>query len=306
MANEKETPSYLEAEYRQIDKEIDKQLKTTRLIPILKKIFFTSWAVLDIVLILGGFFYLVWYISFGVQNERELILRIHENSNNEASVVREQSADDLIISRTLVLGGTDGRSDFFSIVQNPNNSWVADLTYHFVNGSGESTDVGSARILPESTYYITELSQDLSPSSVAELVVDDITWTRITGREVPGIEDWRPVLSEIFVEDITHGNLVQIGDRTLTQTSFIVRNDSPYAYWNTEAIIRLQIGSRITAVNSISIPALDIGEERMITVNWFDNVSPSATASIDLYIDTSDLESYREINPAVEDIRLEL
>lgn len=303
MASEKETPSYLETEYRQIDKEIDKQLKTTRLLPVLKKIFFSSWAALDLILILGGFFYLIWYVVFGMQNERELISRIHENAAIEAAAVREQGVNDLIISRATVLKGTDNRLDFMSTVQNPNDAWVADLTYHFVTSAGEASDVASARILPSSTHYLTQLSAELSPSTQAELIIDDITWTRVTGKEVAGIADWRTVLSEVTVDNITHGNRVEVGDRALTQTSFVVKNQSPYAYWETEAVIRLQIGSRVLAVNSIQIPALDLGEERMITVNWFDDVSPAATAYVDIQMDMSDPDNYRELDPQVSDVR---
>lgn len=303
MSKEKEGLSYLETEYKEIDKEIDKQIRTTRLIPVLKKIFFTTWAALDIIVIVGGFFYLIWYIALGVQNERDLIARIHENSSYEASVVRDRAAQDLIISRATVLDGTDNRLDFLSTIQNPNEDWVADLTYHYLTASGESTDVASVRIPPATTYRLTMLSVELNPSSQAELVIDDINWTRVSGKEVEGISDWRPVLSEIEVSELTHGNRVEVGERTLTQTSFIVTNNSPYAYWETEAVIRLQIGSRVIAVNAIQIPALDLGEERMITVNWFDNVSPAATPFVDLQMDMSDPDNYREINPELNDVR---
>jgi hypothetical protein len=297
-------PTGLKSTYQEIDKEVDRKIWLTNFMPAFTNAFYYSLAVLEIIIIFGGLFYIAYYLTFGIQQEREQLASIVVNIETQSQAGLQSAAQSLIVGEGLVFPSTGDRSDYLARLENPNNNWLAEFQYFFTTPSGNTTPK-RGYILPGRVFYLNDLGSTLQTNSrTATPVIEDLAWYRISPSTIPDLEDWLAFRESIEITDISHGGSVTIADTEIVQTTFNIFNDTPFSYWDVDLLVLLTQGRNIIAANQIRLAGLDTGENRSVTVNWFGNVSRAASVQIIPQINFFNPQIYRA-NPidSVQEIR---
>ncbi|HEU0051071.1 MAG TPA: hypothetical protein VFQ60_03385 [Patescibacteria group bacterium] len=175
------------------------------------------------------------------------------------------------ISDVLTLATTGNRENFVVQITNPNTAWWVEFTYRFSTGGAQTPD-REGFALPNSQRYISELGWKGSASN-AQLVIDNVRWHRINPADVKG--DYAAFFTErdqLQFKDIQYKNDLTIGSETIGQSSFTLSNPSAFGFWSVPITAILYRGSNPVAVSTLEVRNLKPGENRPLTINWFENV----------------------------------
>jgi len=283
--------SYLKSSYQDIDKEFERQVKLTEAVPRARKLFYYIWFAIDVVLFLLFASVILWYVSTGIFSEKRTVARIGLNADVHHELSAENQASPLVTSDTKVFSES-GVHDFYAEIENANEQWYAEFRYYFKTPDFES-DFSRAIVLPGKKQPLISFSQDFEGGiRNAELIIEDIKWHRITAHTISDIDFWIQDHENFAVENITHGTGADIGGRPLITTSFSIKNNSSYSYWDADFYIILQRGNIVTGVNTVRLAGFESGESREVTVNWFRGAQTNATVSIVPNINFFDDEVY--------------
>lgn len=280
------------AAYSSIDKAYERKAAVTRIVPAIKQGLLVLWSIVDIILVFGIFIFFVIYLIQGAFTEKGLVGRIGQNQGVIRSSSVAAGAESLAVSNAKVFSGVEGRYDLYAQVSNPNEKWIAYFDYYFRSSRGD-TDVRRGYVLPRRDFEALALSQGDGtgrPGS-ADLVVENIQWERVRG--IPDIEEWISVREEFDITNVNHEG-TQVGNQNIVQTSFDIKNDTPYSFWDVDVVIRLEVGSSVVGVNQIRIPQISSSEALSQIVNWYASTSAGATPIIIPQINFFDETIYKE------------
>lgn len=182
---------------------------------------------------------------------------------------------------------TNGRLDLMSTLSNPNDLWLARVTFRF-KLDDQSTPSQVVTILPHSTRPLTELGWKGSGSP--QLDVQDVAWQRIPLPAVGGnYEAYAAERMDFIVSESPA--YVSLGSN-VGKTDFTLTNNSGYGYWNVKLFITLLRQGVPLAVNQLDVRELKPGEVRLISLQWFENVSGIDQVDVTPYVDILDPSSY--------------
>lgn len=294
----------LRSAYQEIDKEVDRKVWLSRAVPATKSFFFHLIAFIEIFIIVGGLFYLGYYLAIGLHNEREQLASMTINISSQSDASLQALAQPLIISRIGNFPSPGDRTDYIALVENVNERWLAEFNYFFSTPDG-NTSPKRGYVLPNRSFYANDIGSEINTSSRnIDLVIDNLNWHRVSASTIPDLEDWLDFREDINISNINHGSSITISDTEIIQTTFDIDNQTPFSYWDVDLLVLLTSGRNIVGVNRVRLPGLDSNESRSMTVNWFGNVSRSASVEIYPQINFFDPQIYRD-NPidSVQDIR---
>jgi len=181
--------------------------------------------------------------------------------------------------------------DIVTRVTNPNDKWhVSKLDYHFTFGSA-TTDSKTSFILPGETTYLVELNQERSGGATANLVVEDLEWTK-----EPDFAALKEQLLRFELSDIAYTPASQTGisgTQPINQVSFKIKNNSAQNFWNIDLIIQLYAGTQLRAINTYNLNSLDSLEEREVVLNWPGVLPAINKVEVIPQIDILDPDSYK-------------
>jgi len=171
-----------------------------------------------------------------------------------------------------IFQNTDSRQDFLVQISNSNPTWWAEFDYSF-DTQGETTPVRHGYILPLSQRYLTELGwKGQAAARSATFKVANIAWHRIDQAAVGN--DYSTFLAkrwQLAFDDIDYKNNLKIGDKTVGQSNFTLRNPSAYGFWSVDLnIVLYRLGNPV-AVTTVNVKDIKPGESRPMSINWFDN-----------------------------------
>lgn len=156
--------------------------------------------------------------------------------------------------------------DLITTVTNPNDKWyISKLDYHFTFGNA-TTDSKTSYILPGETTYLVELNEERSGGLTANIVVEDIEWTK-----EPNYAELKEQLMRFEVSEIAYTPAQQTGisgSQPINQVSFKIKNNSAQNFWNVDIIVQLFAGTQLRGVNTFNLNSLDALEEREVVLNW--------------------------------------
>lgn len=301
--SEKE-PDQLLSNYKEIDKEVNRKIWISHFIPSAKQSFFLTVATLEILIIIGGLFYLGYYLTFDLLREKEQLSSMVVNIDTQNQATIQNLAQPIIVNEARTFPSPGGRTDYIALLQNPNENWLAEFQYFFNTPDGNTTP-RRGYILPGRSFYASELgSETVTNARTVEIVIDNLEWFRISPSNIPDLADWLDFRENIIIDNISHGNSITVSDTDIIQTTFDIENATPFSYWDIDILVILSQANNISAINRIRLPGLDTGESRTITVNWFGNISRTGSVSINPQINFFNPQVYRD-NPvdSVQDIR---
>jgi hypothetical protein len=171
-----------------------------------------------------------------------------------------------------VFSSSNGKYDFSSELNNPNDQWWAEFTYRF-SVSGEETPLRSGYVLPASRQILTEVGyKPSSPGSrAATLIVENIRWHRMD--PVLTNSDFASFKASRFNIEISNAKFTNdliIGKQRVGQSTFTVYNRSGYGFWSVDLVVRLYRGGSVASLGLIKIERLKPGESREVQIVWSD------------------------------------
>lgn len=216
-----------------------------------------AWCVVTV-----GFSLWKWgdYLIFGYVEDKEMFARQVKETPNYAAIQPLYSARDLQISRPEVFSSGIGKYDFVVDVTNPNERWVAILTYKFTFAGGE-TETGQTILLPDSKRPVVIFGheKDSFPTG-ANFVIEDIAWKQINAHAMPDIEDYIDQRLIFSAENFSFTSAR--GGQTLSahHIAFDLKNETVYSYWSPQFYVELLGG--LDASNRLGIIPITLSEFR--------------------------------------------
>ncbi len=288
MAQDKEEPEItehpqstanaarLKAELQSVEKEYARQVATTKAVPVVKKLFWGAWTLIDIGL-MGAFLLLLGgYFLVGIFSDRADIASIPTNIVSMHTASLQTVATEIGVDKIggLALGGD--KYDIYAEIQNINENWFAQFRYAFTVGE-EKSEVLTGFIMPQETKPILALNQSFSRSaSDPELSIESFTWNRVDAKEFGFPEEWIAERNKFAIENAGY-TTEEEGGIQISKSTFTIKNGSAFSFWNPEFIVFLNQGSRTVAVNQVSVSGFEAGESRDVTLQWYDGAPKSAT-----------------------------
>lgn len=212
-----------------------------------------------------------YYIAIGMKEDDIMINEMLKTSGANHDYVLKNSAADLAIKQVKVFKSDGKKSDFFAETINPNENFSVEFDYYFIAGAKETARMRGF-ILPGEAKYLLSLSQEIEGQpTIAELRIENISWSRINKHKFPNWKFYRDERLNIAISNIKftpsgEGGLPEkIGLNTL---EFKAVNRGAYSYLNADFLILLYGGQAVVAVNSYPFDRFMSEEERGIRMNF--------------------------------------
>lgn len=204
-------------------------------------------------------------------------------------------AEPLIISNDRFFDIGNRRYDVYAQIENNNSDWWAEFSYQFVYDGGK-TNIQKGFILPGEKKPVAELAMELdAPPTNVQLQFQDVDWHRVNHHDVGDYAKWFKDRMDLKVQNPT---LIQntTGDpSSLVKTTFTVRNDSAFSYYQPIFYLLLKRGSSVTGVNRVTLQSLDSGASQDVTVNWFGTVPSVSQVEVIPEINIFDIKLYKPL-----------
>lgn len=240
--------------------------------------------------------YVLWILldSYVISYPREQRIAQHiANDQLNLSTLQNMAPQPVQSTQVETFPTTGNRMDFLVELTNPNPLWWAEFTYHF-NADGDNTPQRQGFILPQSQRYVTELGwQGKTVARAAQLQVDDIRWHHVNPNQVQN--DYASFAAnrlQLQFKDVKYENNLQIGNRTIGQTSFTLVNTSGYGFWDVDVTAVVFRGGSPAGVTRVNLQQVKPGESRPITIDWFDNLPGITRTDLRADVNILDPNSY--------------
>lgn len=237
-----------------------------------------GYAVLTIfILVCWG--YVAWSLTdayiISYPREQRIPAIIASNQKLKANLTLD-APEAIQVSPVANFVGTEGRRDILTEITNPNAGWWAEFEYQFAFGE-EMTPLRKGYILPGGRRYLTEVgwkSPTGGGTGTPEFVVNNLAWHRIDPIKVErDYNEFASTRLQLHTDKPTYDNDSKIGNQTVGQTNFTLQNASAYGFWSVDLTIVLFRGGSPVAVTQLNQNSLKPGENRPISINWFDNLT---------------------------------
>jgi len=252
------------------------------------------WCVVTI-----GFSLWQWgdYFVFGYVEDREMILSQVRNAPDYHATHMRQSPADIQVSRAEVFVAADQKYDFAVDVSNPNERWVAILTYKYTYSGGETASQ-KTMLMPGVRRPVVVFGHDAGsfPRQV-QLVLDDVSWKRISTHD---IGDPLGYTKERLVFRTENFSFTPArGEETAAAHSvvFDLHNDSAYNYWSPTFYVELLsgfTGEQRVGMLFLSVNTLRSGEMQEVDIRSFAKDLSVSSVRIHPVIDVFDPGEFME------------
>ena len=222
---------------------------------------------------------LAYYVVRGMNEDELLVRQLLQTNIVSHDYLTQIGAQDLRHFPVNVLMSTNGKYDLAARVQNINERWYAEFDYYFLVG-GEKIGLAHSFILPMEEKYLMALSQEfgkrdagvsLSKPNNVQLVIENLSWSRINRHKIPNWQDYKNSYLNIIVEDakFISASKSKLSEKiNLNQVDFKAINKTAYNYWQVDFQIVLFRGMDVIGINKISLNEFMSGQERLVEIRW--------------------------------------
>ena len=239
--------------------------------------------------------------SIDYAREQALVNTFFDGASALHETAQNQAPTDLVLRAPAVLASGDAY-DVIAFVENDNEAWLAQLTYHFTYG-GRASEPQTVVLLQGETAPVVAFGVDAPRPSSPALVVDDVAWWRISKNDIPYPLAWKEErLNLKTIGEPVHDNDIKIGSKTFGRTTFTLKNASGFGYYEVDLFVVLRRGGALVGVNRTVLSNILPLEQRSVQVNWFDKYrQPPRLNCIRAYL--FDESVYRPESPEVPHLR---
>lgn len=220
-----------------------------------------------------GLGYFVYYFSYGYFQDEQMMNQQLLELGNYKNVQYLIKAKDLQVGNVGVYNSITENYDFLAGVKNPNERWLAIVTYKFTFSGGE-TGLAWTILLPGSQRPIAYFGFKSSryPTNPS-LVIEDIKWKKISPHAVPGVKEFTDERINFPVENFEFTQASESAAIPNNIIQFDVYNNTAYNYWEPSFYIELINGNRTVGVVYLVIDQFKSGEVKHIdTRSFVDNL----------------------------------
>lgn len=230
----------------------------------------------------GLYAYMFWVVvglARGQTADREMMAAFTQDLIDYPSLRPLVSPHPLQSGLPLALTASDGLVDMAAQVANPNQKFaVMALEYRFSDERGEFA-AGTTFLLPGEIKYVFSFGQR-HPVGALQFVVTNVTWQRV---RPDGFAQLREAKLRALITDVQHrrpAELGLVGSRLGGQTTFTVRNDSIFGYWDVALYVLLRNGDRLEAAHFTRIRQIGAGQAVPVTINWTQALPPVTEVTV--------------------------
>lgn len=291
-------------ELLQVEKAYRRESLIVEAKPRLRNALLLVWLTVDVILLAIFVTYFVTYILNGRSLDLRDVARIGQNIAVMHNVTESRAAAPLAINNPTVFASDVGYYDFYTSIDNDNADWLATFRYHFTSSQGD-TESFDGFAIPGVSTPIAALHQSFAGRPTApELVLEDLVWQRISGKDIPDVSGWVTEHNSFTIENPSYTFEPGVDDKTIPKTTFSIANNTSYGYWNAEFLVLIIRAGRVAGVNTVTIPGFASGEVRDIDLNWFGSAPTSGTVEVVPFINYFDDSVYMPPQGSAEvDIR---
>ncbi|MCF7819986.1 MAG: hypothetical protein K9M44_00740 [Candidatus Pacebacteria bacterium] len=251
-----------------------------------------------LILVSAGFFmysgyHYGYYLLEGKSRDEQMLKELSEYQALPEEYRNKNSAQNLIFYKPEILRKQDS-FDIVNLVENPNQNYYAFFDYCFVQFN-EEIYCDSSFVFPLEKKYLLALSQNLNASLSAELVIKNLSWSRVNLHIYP---DWAKYYSEHLdfpLKDVmfkpSHKN--QLSNKvSLDSLEFKITNNTAYNYWEVPLNIVILNGSKVVGANKYLINKFYSGESQSVNLVWPGNISQASEVKIQPSLNIIDPDIY--------------
>jgi hypothetical protein len=204
------------------------------------------------------------YLFFGYSQDEAMFREQVAGFPDYASIHALYEARELQVSRPEVFESAPGKYDFAVDVSNPNERWVAVITYTYIHSRGE-TAPREAVILPGSSRPVVALGEDADrfPSS-PRLLITDTNWVKINAHAVSDVAAYMEERLLFDYENIEFTPARASDDISAHRLVFDLSNQSAYSYWQPLFLVELFEQNRRVGILPVTVDQFEAGETRTI------------------------------------------
>lgn len=238
----------------------------------LKKLLILCLIILNIFLI--GFSVWGFFKEFVLyrQNYLTIMNELPKDLVDYSTYRRRNTPQDLQFIGINVLSSGKQKYDIVAKIRNINDRWAQTFDYYFIYANGQ-TERKKGFILPSETKFIYQLGV-YSNKIITQprIVLENQQWQRILNYQEFAKNRLKIEIPPEKVKYIPARRSEISNKLGVAQTTFVVKNNTPYNYWNVGILVLLYRGTSLKAVNFTSIEKFLSKTERKVTINWFQDL----------------------------------
>ncbi|MDD3711255.1 MAG: hypothetical protein PHP37_01475 [Patescibacteria group bacterium] len=227
---------------------------------------------LSIILYSRVFYNLYVYIK----NRPEELRALKELSTISVNFSTTRSAKDLEVFGPQSFFHS-GDYDFVGRVKNPNDNFFAFINYCFLDGE-EELACSNATVLPNEDKYLVILSKKIdSRLSNLKFVIKNSNWQRVDVKKYGNWSNYFQERSNFLVSNTKFESNSSSGIDSVNNNnlSFIIKNNSPYNYWEVPLLIVMFNYNNIVGVNRYTVREFMSLDEKNVNLSWSNSISSS-------------------------------
>lgn len=246
--------------------------------PIIQKIWLIAVVAVEAILIIYSGYVWLDYLVLSRKEEEQLYADLSRAADMEP-LRQIMAPKPIVVVTTDVLpsGGSGGSYDVLTKLANPNNKWVALVSYQFIIGD-EAAQLGEGEtyILNSDERFVIGAGLARSASVKVATLITNVRWQRL--REPVRFNELKP---NFKISDVS---FVAIAERdgthdSINRVSFRVTNESSLSFWSVGFTVVLLQGDKAVAVRHATMDQVRSMESRSISLNVY-NVQSSVVSKI--------------------------
>jgi len=227
----------------------------------------TAWCVVTLGYGLG---YFTYYFSYGYFQDQimasQQVLELSSLKNTRELF----QAEDVQISNVEIYNSiSDELYDFVARASNPNERWIAIVSYKFVFSGGE-TESAQTVLLPGSQRSIVYFGfeSDRYPAS-PKLIIENVSWKSVSAHAINDVSEFIADRSDFLVENFQFTRASRSQGIPNHMIEFDMLNNTAYNYWEPTFYIELIKGNRTVGIIYFVASEFKSQEERHVDLRSY-------------------------------------
>lgn len=231
-------------------------------------VLFVAWSLVDAFLISSG------------SEQRAVIESVSMNQEDLRAYTESNAALPMNVAPVSVFPSVNNKYDFYTQLENQNADWWAEFDYQFVFDGG-ATIVKKGFILPESKKSVAELAfVSTTGASNIQFQFQNVSWHRIDHHVISDYTKWSEDRLGLEIKEPTISQDVSVNSQGLFRTTFTVKNNTAFNFYNPTFYLLLKRGESVTGVNKTDLQMLAAGETQNVVVNWFGTIASASQVEV--------------------------
>ncbi len=234
------------------------------------------------------------YLIFGYTEDQKMLQRQVIEVPDYTVVQPLYQAQPLSFGSTDIFQGAPNKYDFFTPVTNPNERFLAYVTFSYAF-SGTRTATATVALMPQTqqAFVLFGEEADQYPAG-ARLTIHAIDWQRISPHVISDVEAFQAERNIFIVDNVTIRD-AGADQVPVPQVEFDLTNESVYPYWEPQFVAELLQGGRVIGVQFLSVPQLRGKEMRHIKFHTQSSIRGVGDVRLLPLFNIFDLDEYMQV-----------